>query len=78
MHFHTIRRDYDTRTGKDLPPVEIGIALDFAQACAVVVQDEKQFRVPSADRFVLHDWCKHPCHDDNHLSGPAQKGHSVR
>lgn len=78
MHFHVIRRDYDTRTGHDLPPIEVGIADEFTDARAVVVQDEKQFRLPTSDRFLLHDWCKHPCHDDSHVPGPTEKGHTTR
>jgi len=78
MHYHVSRKDYDTRTGDDLPAADLGIAADFAQATALTVQDSKQFRVPSADRFVLHDWSRTPCHDDSHIAGPEQKGHAVR
>lgn len=66
MHFHVYRKSYNSHTGDPLEPVEVGIALDYMQARAVKWEDQKQFRLPSADRGLMHDWQKRMCNDDSH------------
>jgi hypothetical protein len=74
MHYHVIREDYNSRSGQPLEPVDIGIALDYFGAKVAATQDEKQFKVPGADRGIIHLWTPKKCVVDGHLPGPTQKG----
>jgi len=61
MHFHVTRTDYDTRNGHESDPVEIGTAPTFRDCQQLTVSDAKQFRNPSADRFILHQYARRQC-----------------
>lgn len=61
MHYHVTRVDYDSRTGRNQNPVELATVADWGERNLVVAADEQQFRLPSADRFVFHDYRTRPC-----------------
>lgn len=78
MHYHVTRADFNTRTGRPSGAAWLGIGCDYRGARALEIQDAKQFRVPGAERFILHEWRMRGCHNDGCIPGPGQKGHSTR
>ena len=61
MHYHVTRIDYDTLTGRNRNPVELATVTSWEERNIVVTADEKLFRVPSADRFILRDYRTRQC-----------------
>ena len=72
MHYHVTRHDYNTRTDQPMDIVGVGHPTEtYAEAKDLIIQDEKQFRVPTAERWILHRWEVRPCSVGNHLRGPS-------
>jgi hypothetical protein len=69
-HYHITRLDYNNRTGQPMDSVGLGIRSTYAEGRAVSVQDEKQFRLPGAERWITHEWTVQSCSEDSHISGP--------
>lgn len=63
MHYHVLRVSYNTSSGKELEPVDVGTAYDSLQTRTIAAADGQQFRLPSANRFLLHDWKTRGCNE---------------
>lgn len=61
MHYHVIRVDYDTRNGHEATPVDLGVTSTYQEYRLASDADAKQFRLPSSDRFILHEYRCRPC-----------------